>query len=202
MPPAPDHGAMRAGLLSLVLLALPPLLALPAAAQAPRPATADARGAEAERLLDALPAAPDETAGAALAARIRALWAQGASPAVTLLLQRGHRNLEAEAPGEAVEDFDAALTLQPGHAEAWLMRAQALAATGDMQAAMSDLQQVLVLQPRHFVALTLLSSLREQVGDRMGALRAMEEAVSLHPTMPGAAARLRVLHNKAHGTGT
>ncbi|MFC7609038.1 tetratricopeptide repeat protein [Teichococcus aestuarii] len=191
---------MRAALLPLLLLALP--LLPPGVAEAQRPATAEARKAEVERLLDALPAAPDEVAGAALAARIRTLWAQGASPAVTLLLQRGRRNLEAEAPADAVEDFDAAITLQPGHADARLMRAQALAALGDMQAAMSDLQQVLVLQPRHFVALALLSSLREQVGDRQGALRAMEEAVSLHPTLPGAAERLRALHDKVHGTGT
>lgn len=198
---------MRAGRLSPVLLTLALSGAVPAvlpsaSAWAQRPATPEARKAEAERLLDALPAAPDEVAGAALSARIRTLWAQGASPAVTLLLQRGRRNLEAEAPADAVEDFDAALTLQPGHADAWMMRAQALAATGDMQAAIHDLQQVLVLQPRHFAALALLSSLRDQVGDQPGALRAMEEAVSLYPTLPGAADRLRALHNKVHGTGT
>lgn len=184
---------MRAGLLALALLvAIPPALAQPAP-------SAEARRSEVNRLLDALPAAPDATAAAALEARIRGLWAQGASPAVMLLLRRGARNMQGEAPADAVEDFDAALTLQPDHAEAWLLRAQAQAATGDMPAALRDLRQVLVLEPRHFGALALLSTYQEQMGDNAGALRSMEEAVTLHPQMPGGAERLRRLHRKANG---
>ncbi|MCQ4162232.1 tetratricopeptide repeat protein [Roseomonas sp. GC11] len=190
----------RAILPLLATLLLPPL----AVAQQPaRPqAQAEARRAEANRLLDMLPAAPDDVAGQALEARIRALWAQGTSPAVALLLRRGQRNMESEAPADAVEDFDAALTLQPGHAEAWLLRAQALATIGDVEAAMRDLRQVLVLEPRHFIALAMLSTLQEQLGDMPGALRSMEEAMSLHPHLAGGAERLRGLHRKLSGDET
>ncbi|MDQ1079491.1 tetratricopeptide repeat protein [Pseudoroseomonas cervicalis] len=188
---------MRRALFALLLLPLLPLSA--PLAQGRPPATAEARRAEANRLLDALPAAPDEVAAQALEARIRSLWAQGASPAVTLLLRRGLRNLQSEAPADAVEDFDAALTLQPGHAESWLLRAQALAATGDVQAALRDLRQVLVLEPRHFQALALLSTYQEQLGDNAAALRSMEEAMSIHPRMEGGAERLRRLTAKVTG---
>jgi tetratricopeptide (TPR) repeat protein len=184
---------MRAAALAILLLTAMPL------AQAQPAATAEARRTELNRLLDALPAAPDDTAAAALEARIRGLWAQGASPAVLLLLRRGARNMENEAPADAVEDFDAALTLQPGHAESWLLRAQAQAATGDMQAALRDLRQVLVLEPRHFGALAVLSGFQEQLGDNAGALRSMQEAVTLHPRLAEAAGRLKRLRAKVLG---
>ncbi|WP_159998278.1 tetratricopeptide repeat protein [Roseomonas sp. 18066] len=184
---------MRAAALAILLLT-----AAPMALAQPAP-SADARRTELNRLLDALPAAPDETAASALEARIRGLWSQGASPAVLLLLRRGARNMESEAPADAVEDFDAALTLQPDHAESWLLRAQAQAATGDMQAALRDLRQVLVLEPRHFGALAVLSAFQEQLGDNEGALRSMQEAVTIHPRMSGAAERLKRLNTKVTG---
>lgn len=186
---------MRAHLALAALL----VLSCPAPSFAQAPATAQARKAEVKRLLDALPSAPDETAGAALEARIRTLWAQGASPAVVLLMQRGRRNLQSEAAPDAIEDFDAAITLQPDYADAWLMRAQALAVAGDIQGAVSDLRQVLVLEPRHFAALAALSVLQEQSGDLDGALRSMQEAVAIHPWLPDAAERLRSLRRKAVG---
>jgi len=194
---------MRAALLLLL-----PVLALPlppsgAVAQPDaRSATPEkGRRAQLDRLLDALPNAPDDTVAAAMAAQIRSLWAQSASPAVTLLLDRGQRNLRSEAAADAVEDFDAALVLQPDCAEAWLLRAQALAETGDFSAALRDLRQVLTLEPRHFGALTVLSSLQEQMGDVEDALRSMQEAVAIYPRMPGAEERLRKLYRAVHGEG-
>jgi len=194
---------MRAALLLLL-----PVLALPlppsgAAAQPDaRSATPEkARRAQLDRLLDALPNAPDDTIAAAMAAQIRGLWAQSASPAVMLLLDRGQRNLRSEAAADAVEDFDAALVLQPDCSEAWLLRAQALAETGDFAAALRDLRQVLTLEPRHFGALTVLSSLQEQMGDAEDALRSMQEAVAIYPRMPGAEERLRKLYRAVHGEG-
>ncbi|MDB5371189.1 MAG: hypothetical protein JWP20_2747 [Roseomonas sp.] len=190
---------MRAGLLLFAALAfMPPALAV---AQ-PATATPAARRAELDRLLTALAAAPDETASSAVEARIHVLWMQAASPAVALLVRRGQRNIESEAVADAVEDFDAALTLQPDFAEAWLMRAQALSMLGDNAAAGRDVQQVLMLEPRHFGALALLSRLHEQAGDLDGALGAMEAAVELNPHMQGADARLRELRRRSQGDHT
>jgi tetratricopeptide (TPR) repeat protein len=195
----PNISVMRAPLCLMAALALAP--SLPAAAQ-PAPQTPAARKAELDRLFAALAIAPDETAGHAVAMRIRAAWLQQASPAVTLLIRRGQRNLEAEAAEDAVEDFDAALTLQPDFADAWLMRAAALSAAGDTGGAARDVQQVLVLEPRQFDALALLSRLQEQAGDLPGALRAWEAVLKIHPRIQGGAARLRELRGKAEGQPT
>ncbi|MFC3125873.1 tetratricopeptide repeat protein [Pseudoroseomonas globiformis] len=155
--------------------------------------------AEVGRLLDALPTAPDEVAAFALESRIRALWAQAASPAVGLLLSRAQRNLQAEAPADALEDLDAALTLDPAFAEAWLLRAQAQIAVGDHGAALKDLRQALAQEPRHFGALVVLSNVQEQAGDAEGALRSMREALAIHPRMSGGQERLRRLTQAARG---
>ncbi|WP_135466292.1 tetratricopeptide repeat protein [Crenalkalicoccus roseus] len=183
-----------------------PLLPAPAVAetapQAPPRSGAEARRAELDRAFEALRAAPDEGGAALVEARIRALWAQAASPAVTLLLRRGLRNMEAGLPDEALEDFDAALTLDPRFPEAWYMRAQAHARIGDGTAAARDLQEALRLEPRHWPALAGLSALQEQSGDAAGALRSLEAALAINPRMPGGAERLRVLRRKAEGDPT
>jgi tetratricopeptide (TPR) repeat protein len=201
------------------LLAAPLLLLPPAAAegQAPpsgqqrpaaeRPAAAAPRGAEArrselDRAFEALRTAPDEAGAGLIEARIRALWAQAARPAAALLLRRGVRNMEARLPEEALEDFDAALTLDPGFAEAWHLRAQAHARTSDAAAAARDLQEVLRLEPRHWAALLSLSALQEEAGNAEAALRSLEAALALNPKMPGGQERLRDLRRKAEGDAT
>jgi tetratricopeptide (TPR) repeat protein len=185
---------------ALLALCLWLLLPDPAAAQAAAAARgAAARQAELDRLFEALRGAPDEAAGAGVESRIRALWAQAASPAASLLLRRGLRNLEGNAPDEAVEDFDAALTLQPDFAEAWVMRADSLARLGDTAAAARDLQEALRLEPRHFGALLALSQLQEDRGDLAGALRSLEAALAIHPKLAGGVQRLRELRRRVHG---
>ena len=205
---------LAAPLLAALLLPAAPVLAQgqlaqapapnspPAARPAPAPRPAESRRAELDRLLDSLAQAPDDTAAQALELRIRSLWAQGASPSVLLLIRRGQRNLEAEAPADAVEDFDAALTLQPEHAEAWLLRARAQWALGDRAAAAADLRQTLVLEPRHFGALLVLSDVQAQSGDLPGALASLEAALRLHPRLSGGEARLRELRRKVEGEAT
>ena len=188
-------------------LALPalliPLLAPGAApAQAPPPGFprgAEARRAELDRAFEALRAAPDEAGAALVESRIRALWSQGASPAVGLLLRRGIRNMEAGLPAEALEDFDAAITLEPEFAEAWHLRAQAHGRTGDAGAAARDLQEALRLEPRHWGALLSLSALQDERGDAAGALRSLEAALAINPRMPRGAERLREIRRKAEG---
>lgn len=195
-----DHQAMRAALIAVPLLLLPAL----AGGQAPRAPdrAAEARRAELDRLFEALKTAPDEAAAATIEGRIRALWIEAASPATVLLLRRGARNLAARTHEEALEDFDAAIALAPGAAEAWHLRAQAFAALGDAAAAARDLQQALRLEPRHFGALLTLSRLQEEAGDAAGALRSMEAALALHPRLQGGQERLRELRRKAEGDAT
>jgi len=181
-------------------LPLLPLAALPAsAAWAQTPRGPDARRAELDRAFAALRDAPDAAGAALVEARIRALWAQAASPAVLLLLRRGLRNLEAEQPAEAVEDLDAALVLGPDSADAWHLRAQAHARAGDRAAAAADLREALRLEPRHWGVLLTLSTLQEERGDAAGALRSVDAALAIHPKLAGGEERRRALRRKAEG---
>ena len=174
----------------------------PQAVPMPRAGAAEARRAELDRLLDALAMAPDEASAAPVQARIQALWAEGGTPAVGLLMRKGLRQMEANAAEQAVEDLDAAITLQPDFPEAWVLRAQAQAAAGDNAAAAADLREALRLEPRHFGALLALSELQEDAGDAAGALRSLEAALRLHPHLPGGAQRRRELARRALGDQT
>lgn len=187
-----------------VLLLLLPGLAL---AQAPasttpgqaRPDPAAARRAELDRLFAALRDAPDAGGAQLVESRIRAIWAQAVSPAAGLLMRRGLRNMQGNVPDEALEDFDAALTLEPAAADLWLLRARALARLGDRNAAARDLQEALRLEPRHFGALIQLSDLQDEAGDAAGALRSLDAALALHPKLQGGEERRRELQRKAEG---
>jgi tetratricopeptide (TPR) repeat protein len=189
--------------LAALLLLCPALaLAQPATPPAPgsaRPDAASQRRAELDRLFEALRDAPDPAAGQVVEARIRAAWAQGVSPAAQLLVRRGARNLQGNAPDEALEDFDAALVLEPAAPDVWLMRARALGALGDRTAAARDIQEALRLEPRHFGALVQLSDLQDEAGDAAGALRSLEAALTLHPRLPSGEERRRELRRRAEG---
>jgi tetratricopeptide (TPR) repeat protein len=171
------------------------LLALPAHAQR----GAEARQAELDRAFAALKAAPDSAGAALVETRIRQLWSQATTPAVALLLRRGLRNLEASQPGDALEDFDAAIVLGPEVAEAWHLRAQASARLGDAGAAARDLQEALRLEPRHWGVLLSLAAMQDEAGNAAGALRSLEAALAINPRMAGGAERLREQRRKAEG---
>ncbi|MBR0670027.1 tetratricopeptide repeat protein [Neoroseomonas soli] len=191
---------MRAALLALTLL-LPPTLAA-AQSQPGANRAQESRRAELDSLFETLKSAPDEALASAVEGRIRAIWIEMASPAAVLLLRRGARNMASRTHDEALEDFDAAITLSPLSAEAWFQRAQANAAMGDAAAAARDLREALRLEPRHFGALVTLSILQDEGGDARAALRSMEAALALHPHLRGGRERLRELRRKAEGDAT
>ncbi|SUE44590.1 tetratricopeptide repeat protein [Roseomonas gilardii] len=170
--------------------------------QANRRPDAAASQAEAQRLLDALARAPDAGTAAVIEAQVRRLWAARASPAAALLLQRAARNMEARAYAEAVEDLDAAITLQADDPRSWILRGQAQAALGDRRAGALDLREALRLEPRQFDALLALSTLQQDSGDLVGALHSLEAAMKINPRMAGGEARLRDLRRRALGDST
>jgi len=192
--------------------ALPVLLALmmgfftPAMAQfgggarpVQSPAAPDLLQRELDRAFEALRTAPDEAGARMAEAALRQLWSRQATPAVALLLNRGIRTLRGGQAADALEDFDAAILLEPSLADAWHWRAQAHAAVGDRQGAATDLRESLRLEPRHFPALVTLSQLQEEARDASGALRSFRAALEIHPRLPGGAARLRELVRAAEG---
>jgi tetratricopeptide (TPR) repeat protein len=163
------------------------------------PRGAEARRAELDRAFEALRTAPDEGGAMLVEGRIRQLWSSAATPSVSLLISRGMRSMQAQLSAEALEDFDAALTLAPEFTEAWLLRAQAHARAGDPVAAARDLQEVLRLEPRHWIALLSLSALQDEAGDAEAALRSLQAALAINPQMPGGADRLREMRRKTEG---
>jgi len=185
---------MRRILLAFLLLA-PAAFAQPAA---PAPAQAQAQR-DLDRAFQALSEAPDDRSAQMAEAAIRQIWGRQATAAVGLLLNRGVRNLRANQPNDALEDFDAALTLAPELADAWHWRAQAYAMAGDPVLAATDLRECLRLDPRHFPALISLSRLQEEAGDYRGALLSHETVLAMHPRLPGGNERLRELLRKAEG---
>ncbi len=205
----PDSLVM-ARLLLLLLVLIPGLALGQGTSPTPRPQTSAtpgqgrpdpsaARRAELDRLFEALKAAPDVSGGQMVEARIRAVWAQAVSPAAQLLVRRGMRNMQGNEPAEALEDFDAALVLEPDAPDLWILRARSLARLGDRAAAARDIQEALRLEPRHFGALLALSELQDEAGDAQGALRSFDAALSIHPHMPGAQERRRELQRRAEG---
>lgn len=188
---------------TMILAAL--LFAAPAAAQ-PRPPAAptraDPKQAETDAMLDALRKAPSEQASAMIEGKLRQAWVNAAGPAAAILIGRGVRNLNNNAEADALDDFEAALTLEPNFTEGFARRAAARVALGEYRAALVDIQEALKREPRHFGALKILSRLAEQRGDLEGALKAWEKVLEIAPRTSGAAERMLELRQKLEGEGT
>lgn len=161
----------------------------------------DARHVELDHLFKSLKAAPSEQIAILLEGRIKVLWLQQGSAAATLLLARGDRDLQNNAIGDALTDFNAVLTLEPNYVEGFNHRAAARTAMGDYAGALADIEQVLQREPRQFAALQGLSRLAEQKGNLKGALEAWQKALDIDPRTPGGLERLDMLQRKVDGEG-
>jgi tetratricopeptide (TPR) repeat protein len=175
---------------------------LPAYAQAPTPTPGSDRKAAIDHMLDALKAAPSEDAAAPLEAQISELWMHQGSPAVTLLMARGLREMEAQTPQEAEEDLGAAITLDPDFAEAYHQRALARFAAGDTPGAIADLQETLQREPRDFEAFRTLEAIAESREDWKSAYAAWQRLMDIDPKTPGGEDKLKDLRRRALGDET
>ena len=172
---------------------------MPALALAQTPAE---RRAGADKLLDALKAAPNAEAASVLELQIQQIWLHASTPAVTLLMTRGLRELKASANNDAIEDFGAAITLDPTLAEAYLRRAIARYQAGDTDGAIADIEATLNQDPRHFTAFETLSHIAEARKDWKGAYAAWQQFLQLDPKAEGGEQRLKELKRKAFGEET
>ncbi len=181
-----------------VLLASSLLLALPAAAQNANAPRNDQR-ANLEKLQGALKTAPSEEIAAPLEQQIRQLWLNAGSPAVTLLMSRGLREMKASANQDAIEDFSDAITLDPNLAEAYHQRAIARFSAGDTPGAIADIQATLQHEPNSFAAFETLAAIAEARKDWKGAYQAWQKVLEIDPKKPGGQERLRDLRRHALG---
>jgi len=199
-----------AGLLGLLLVHAPGARAQPApqhestatgAAGVGSGGAADRR-AGLDRLLDALKAAPTEQMASLVEDQVRQAWLQAGTPAVTLLMSRGLRALQAGQNDEAVDTFSDAIVLGPDVAEAWHQRAIARYHAGDAAGAIHDLQETVKREPRDFPAFRTLADIASARQDWKGAYAAWQKVLELDPKTPGGAERLRELKRRALGEDT
>ena len=181
-----------------VILAAILCASLPAFGQNTNPQSNDRRAAL-DRLLGSLKSAPSEEIAGPLEQQIRELWLNAGTPAVTLLMSRGLREMKADAKQDAIEDFSAAITLDPSLAEAYHQRAIARFAAGDTPGAIADLQATLQREPRSFSAFQTLSAIAESRKDWKGAYEAWQKVLEIDPKSPGGQERLKDLRRRALG---
>ncbi len=197
---------MKWTILALMLLAAPiaaqPTQPAPPSPTPPAGPAQPTREATIDRLLGMLKVAPDEDTAGAVERSIQGQWVNQATPATKLLLLHGLTALGENQPADALDDFDAALDLQPDLQEGWLGRAKARAQMGDPAGATRDIAEVMKREPRQFEALEDLSHIAEQRGDYKGALEAWTRAMDLDPKTPGGADRLKELKLKVFGQNT
>jgi tetratricopeptide (TPR) repeat protein len=184
--------AMRRILLALLLCAAP------AFAQNAGGLGAEKRAAL-DKLLGALKTAPSEEAAKPLEQQIRQLWLNAGTPAVTLLMSRGLREMKADAHNDAIEDFTAAIALDPNLAEAYHQRAIARFSAGDTPGAIADIQATLQREPRSFAALETLTAIAASRKDWKGAYDAWQKVLEIDPKTPGGQDRLKDLRRHALG---
>jgi len=116
--------------------------------------------------------------------QIQTEWAKSGSPAMDLLLQRGHDAIEAENYDEAIAHLTALTDHAPGFAEGFNARATAFFLAGRFGPSLAAIRRTLVLNPRHFGALTGLAVILNETGDTKSAHAAIREAVALNPHDP------------------
>jgi tetratricopeptide (TPR) repeat protein len=196
------HGAsglrMRGLLLASVLLFATPAFAQGQGASDP----AAQKQAALDKLLGALKSAPSGEMAEPLEDRIRQIWLNQGTPAVTLLMSRGLREMKAEANSDAIEDFSDAITLDPNLAEAYHQRAIARFNAGDTQGAIVDIQATLQHEPRNFAAFETLTDISAARKDWKGAYAAWQKVLELDPKTPGGDERLKDLKRRAFGEET
>jgi len=181
---------LPAALLAAALCTAPALLkAEPTASQ---PTTTD-------KLLEALKQAPSQAVAVPLEYKLRQLWMTAGSPAVTLLMKRGNREMEAGEDKQAAEDFGDAILLDPKLAEAYHQRAIARYHSGDVTGAVLDLEAALQHEPRDFAVLETLSNIAEAQGNWKGAYEAWKKVLEIDPMAAGGQDRLKQLKLKAFG---
>jgi tetratricopeptide (TPR) repeat protein len=151
------------------------------------------------KMLDALHTAPTEQVASALEDKIRQMWLQASTPAVTLLMSRGLRESNANAPDDAASVFGDAIVLDPTLAEAWHQRAIARFKAGDPIGALQDLRETLRLEPRHFGAWETLEAIAAEREDWKAAYDAWQHVMDIDPRKPHGEDRLKDLKRKAFG---
>lgn len=143
----------------------------------------------------------DETTRAQAGQRIVKLWSRSGSASMDLLLQRGRDAIEREDYAAAKEHLTDLVTLAPGFAEGWHMRAQVHAMQDDYAGALLDLAETVAIEQRHFLAFAELGALLEDLGHEQEALKAFRSALEIFPAFEPAKNAVERLAPSVDGRG-
>lgn len=184
---------------SLLLAALLLLVPLTGQAQRGEDKRAEERRAAVEQLRDALAVAPNEEIAVMIEGRLRRMEMEGGTPAVTLLMGRGLRDMAAKSYDDAIEVFTDAIVLDPNLPEAYHQRAIAKFRAGDTVGAVIDIEETLRREPRAFAAWRTLVDIASAREDWKSAFTACKKLLEINPKMPGGQERLKELRRQAFG---
>lgn len=180
-------------------------LAVAAAAQTTGRGGAGLAPEEPQARLDGLFAdlkrAGNEAAARRISQRIRQEWSKSGSATIDLLMSRAGKAFEEKKYDAALDYLDEVVTLAPGHAEGWNLRATVHFAREDFARSMADIDRVLRLEPRHFGALAGMAAILKEAGHNKAAAAAYERLLDVYPMMRDAQAEAGKLADEMAGQG-
>ena len=124
---------------------------------------------------------PEEAKG--IANLIQRRWARSGSDTADLLMTRAQDALKARELPLAIELLDRVVALEPGWAEGWNQRANALFLAGDPIRSLLDIAETLKREPRHYGAMMGLGTILRQQGDDKRAMVAYRRALAIYPQL-------------------
>ncbi|POF63141.1 hypothetical protein CFR73_06440 [Novacetimonas maltaceti] len=198
-------GAIVAGIVPCPASAAPPAPpahAAPSAAPAGKESGKGTKEPGIPELQDELLHAKSKRAASDLLSRIEQARQKDITPTTRLLVRRAQSDLAEQKVGDAQEDLNDALVLQPGLEILWRTRAQARLAGADANGAVADLGVALHHDERDVLAWQILSDAEGVRGDWGAAWKAWQHVLALYPLFPGAAHQTEDLRLKAFGRPT
>ncbi len=136
-----------------------------------------------DKLFERLAAAKSAEEAKGIANLIQRRWARSGSDTADLLMSRAQEALKAQELPLAVELLDRVISLEPGWAEGWNQRANALFLLGDPIRSLLDIGEALKREPRHYGAMMGLGAILRQQGDDKRAMVAYRQALAIYPEL-------------------
>ena len=127
-------------------------------------------------------------------------WSKSGSPAMDLLLKRGHDAMEIGDFDAAIEHLTALTDHAPDFAEGWNARATAYFLAGEFGPSVADIGKARQLNPHHFGALAGLGQIFEAMERPDQAIKAYRAALAIHPHMDSIKQAAERLERETQGT--
>lgn len=125
----------------------------------------------------------DETVRAIAEEALWTVWSRSGDARVDDLFKRGVSEMSAEHFGEAITTFTRIIELKPDFAEGWNKRATAYYLAGEYRRSLADCDQVIKRNPQHFGALSGYGQIYLQLDRPDKALEYFRRALAVNPNM-------------------